>query len=152
MQLEKGLASTLHSKVEPGAEDENEKVGVGLLVGLEGPPTIVVCGTTVNDREAGVGSTLPAASIAWTSKLWGPSRSSEVVVGDVQGSYGLPSTLQANVEPGFDDVNAKVGVALLVLPDGPPVIVVSGAAADAGDAEDMNRAPTASATILLGFI
>ncbi len=55
-----------HLKLEPGSDEENVKVGTGLLVGSEGPATIVVCGTTVKEREAGVGSTWPAGSVART--------------------------------------------------------------------------------------
>ena len=52
------------------------KVGVGSLVGPEGPASICVCGavvSTVKLREAGVGSVLPAESVARTSKVWEPS-------------------------------------------------------------------------------
>jgi hypothetical protein len=54
----------LHRKLEPSTDEENQKAGVGLLVGLEGPKSIAVCGTTVNERVAGVGSTLPSWSVA----------------------------------------------------------------------------------------
>jgi hypothetical protein len=75
-----------------------------------------------------------------------------VVVGDAQDPKERESTLQANVEPGFDEVKLKVGVESLVSPAGPPVIVVSGGAAFAvaGGAKTMKS--TASAEILLGVI
>jgi hypothetical protein len=60
--------------------------------------------------------------------------------------------LQANVEPGFDEVKLKVGVWSLVSPAGPPVIVVFGGAAKAGAARHMNSAPVASTAIVLGPI
>ena len=38
------LESILHSKLEPGSEEEKAKVGVASLVGPEGPESIVVLG------------------------------------------------------------------------------------------------------------
>ena len=40
--------SSLHSKLEPGSLEENSKVGVESLVGLEGPEVIVVSGGVVS--------------------------------------------------------------------------------------------------------
>ncbi len=39
-----------------------------------------------------------------------------------------PSSLHSNVEPASDDVNVNDGDVTFVVPVGPPVIVVSGAA------------------------
>ncbi len=39
---------------------------------------------TVKEREAGVESTYPAGSVARTKKVWEPSASSEVVLGETQ--------------------------------------------------------------------
>ena len=69
-------ASTRHSNVEPASVAVNEKLGVVSLVTPLGPAVIVVSGavvSTVNDRLAGVGSMLPAGSIARTSKVCAPS-------------------------------------------------------------------------------
>ncbi len=52
------------------------KLGLGLVVGPEGPESIERLGatvSTVNARLAGLASTLPAASVARTSTLWAPS-------------------------------------------------------------------------------
>ena len=42
LQGANGLESILHAKLEPGFEDEKVKTGVGLLVGPEGPESILV--------------------------------------------------------------------------------------------------------------
>jgi hypothetical protein len=70
------LPSRLHSKEEPASEDENEKLADVALVLPEGPPVIVVSGAAVSIvhvRDAGSGSTLPAASVARTSKVCEPA-------------------------------------------------------------------------------
>ena len=64
----------------------NVNVGVLSLVAPAGPPVIVVSGAAVsivNERLAGVGSTLPAASIACTSNVCAPSVSAAVVNGEL---------------------------------------------------------------------
>jgi hypothetical protein len=76
LQKEKAAESKRHWKLEPGSLEAKAKVGVRSLVGPEGPAVIVVSGaavSTVKELVAGVGSVLPAASVALTSKLWGPS-------------------------------------------------------------------------------
>jgi hypothetical protein len=77
-------------------------------------------------RTAGVGSPLPAASMAPTSKLWGPSVKEVRVFGLGQGVAGPESTLHWKLEPGSLDENAKLGVGSVVGPLGPESIVVSG--------------------------
>ena len=70
------VESRRHSKLEPGLEDSNSKLGEALLVGPAGPAVIVVSGAAVSivkELAAGLGSTLPTASLARTSKLWAPS-------------------------------------------------------------------------------
>ena len=72
------LESSLHSKLEPGSEEEKLKLGAGLLVAPLGPPTIVVFGgavSTVKLRDAGVASVLLRGSVDRTSKVWEPSGS-----------------------------------------------------------------------------
>ena len=62
--------------MEPGSLDENSKVGAGLPLGSLGATSMVVCGATVStvqEKVAGVGSTLPAASVARTWNVWLPS-------------------------------------------------------------------------------
>ena len=66
----KAPPSRLHSKLEPGSEEEKPKEGSLLAVGPEGPESIVVCGAAVSiviETLAGLGSTLPAGSMARTS-------------------------------------------------------------------------------------
>ena len=68
--------SSRHSKVEEPSLEVNEKVAPVAFVGFDGLPVIVVFGavvSTVHANEAGERSTLPAASVARTSKVWGPS-------------------------------------------------------------------------------
>ena len=101
-----------------------------------GPPVIVVSGaavSTVNDRDAGVASTLPAASVARTRNVYAPSASEPRMRGDVHGpnvptAAPGPSRRHSNVEPASELVNVNVAVLTLIGPVGPPVIVVSGAA------------------------
>src|SRR5690349_10913147 len=100
-------------------------------------PTMVHCGSTVNVAAAAVGSVFPAASVARTSNVCGPSVSCVVVYGDEQLWNGAASTRHARVEPDSLEANANVGVESLVTtpecgrrskspgwncPDGPAVI------------------------------
>ena len=102
-----------------------------LVVVAGGPESIVVCGafvSTVNERLAGVGSTLPAASHARTSNVYAPSASAEVVCGETQVANAAAPTRHSKVDAGSLE-NANVGVESLVGPLGPESIVVSGAVA-----------------------
>jgi hypothetical protein len=68
--------SSRHSKLEPASFEEKLNVGLALATTPVGPESIWDCGatvSTVNEREAEVVSVLPAASVARTSKVWGPS-------------------------------------------------------------------------------
>ena len=76
------------------------KAGELLLVGPLGPLSIVVSGgvvSTVNVRVAGVGSTLPAWSIARTLNVWSPSASVVTPYGDEHAWNAPPSSLHSNV-------------------------------------------------------
>jgi hypothetical protein len=76
VQAANGAPSTEHSKVAVLSGDENVNVGVGSLDGLVGVVSITVSGARVSTLHAcvaGVGSVLPVASIALTSKVWEPS-------------------------------------------------------------------------------
>ncbi len=84
--------------------------------------------STVNARDAGVGSTFPAVSVARTSKVCAPSASDPVVSGVEQEPHAPPSTRHSKLEPAWLAENANVGVASLVGPEGPLSIVVFGAA------------------------
>ena len=58
--------------------------------------------------------------------MCGPLASVAVVCGDVQAPNTAPSIRHSNVPPSPDE-NVNVGVASVIVPDGPESIVVSGA-------------------------
>ena len=106
----------------------NEKLAAGSFDGSVGCAVIVVSGevvSTVQVKLAGVGSVLPAASIASTANVCVPSVRPESVRGDEQAPYGAPSSEHWNDEPGSDDANEKLDEPLDGS-DGCAVIVVSG--------------------------
>ncbi len=108
VQLAKFPPSRLHWKVAFGSFEENVKVGVGSAVAPDGPVSIVVSGgipSTTMFRESGVGSMLPAASIARTSKVWGPSLRFAVVKGVVQAAKAAASTRHWKVAVGSFEEN-----------------------------------------------
>jgi hypothetical protein len=73
--------------VEPASLAENEKLAAVAVVGLEGAVLMVVLGGVVSMAQecvAGVGSTLPAESIALTPNVCEPSARPEYARGDVQ--------------------------------------------------------------------
>jgi hypothetical protein len=75
---------------------------------------------------------LPAASLARTAALCGPSASVAVVHGLVQSVHDPESRRHWKVEPPSDEVKANVGVASVVIPLGPEPIVVFGAVVSVG--------------------
>src|SRR6185437_2661092 len=81
-------------------------------------------------RVAGLGSVLPAGSVARTSKTWAPEARSLAGVwllpAPEQGPNGAESKRHWKLEPGSEEEKPKVGVASLVEPEGPESIVVSG--------------------------
>ncbi len=79
VQRLKAASSRAHSYVAISSFDEKVNVADVLLARSAGPASIVVSGavvSTVQSWLAGVGSALPAASMARTSKAWAPSGSS----------------------------------------------------------------------------
>ena len=61
-----------------GSVEEKVKVALAEAIVPEGPESIEVSGgivSTLQAWEAGEASALPAASVAATSKVWGPSES-----------------------------------------------------------------------------
>ena len=121
---------TKHSNVEPGSVEVNVNVGVLSLVNPVGPPVIVVSGTTestVNVRLAGVGSMLPAVSMARSSKVCSPSVRTTSSTGETHAANGLSSNRHSNEATPTAASKEKIGVLSVVRPDGPLVIVVSGA-------------------------
>ena len=81
-QALKAALSSLHWKVEFASEEEKANVALFCFMVPEGPESMVVfggvvsCGgggtSTVKVLEAEVASTLPAPSVALTSKVWEP--------------------------------------------------------------------------------
>ena len=98
--------------------------------------------STVIAREAGVGSTFPAGSVARASKVWAPSASDAVVWAELQEPQAPASTRHSKLEPAWVDEKANVGVASFVGPDGPLSMVVFGAAVSTVNARDAGVAST----------
>lgn len=125
--------STLHWKVDPASLEVNANVAVGVVIvdPSAGPEVIVVSGgvaSTVNVRVAGVGSGLPAGSVATTEKVWAPSDNGPIESGERHGAEAPPSMEHANVDPASVEPNSKVAVETVTVDPsaGPAVIVVSG--------------------------
>ena len=122
-------ASTLHWKLELGLLEEKVIVGVGSFEAAGGGVSIVVCGGTVSTEKfarAASGSTLPSASVARTSKLWGPSARAARVIGLVQGVKAPASTLHWKLELGLLEEKLIVGVGSFEAAGGGVSIVVCG--------------------------
>src|SRR5215212_7232545 len=81
----------------------------------------------VHVRLAGVLSVLPIASVARTWKVCDPFVNPEYAFGEVQALKAAPSRLQVKVEPVSVAVKLKLAAVLATVPDGPTVMVVSGA-------------------------
>jgi hypothetical protein len=78
VQAAKAAPSRLQANVEPASVDVKLKLGAVELLGLLGLAVIVVSGAVksiVHVKLAGVGSTLPAGSVARTWKVWLPAAS-----------------------------------------------------------------------------
>ena len=118
----------MHSKL-PGSFEVNENdadVAFVCAAGSGGVSDVVGSVTsTVQVREAGLPSALPAGSTALTWKVCSPSLRPERLCGLVQAAKAPPSSLHSKV-PDSLDVKAKFADVELTLPLG-PVIDVSGA-------------------------
>jgi hypothetical protein len=84
--------------------------------------------STVQVRTAGVGSVLPAGSVALTSKVCPPSARALYVTPLVQDTKTPVSSLHSKLLPASLAVNVNVALVSLVAPKGPVAIAVSGAA------------------------
>ena len=127
VQAVNASVSTRHWKLAPDSLP-NANVAVGSPVRPSGPALIVVWGalvSTVMVRLAGLASVLPAASVARTSKVWGPSVSAAVVCGELQAVSAAESTRHSNVALDSEE-NSNVGVESPVSPLAPVSMVVSG--------------------------
>ena len=115
----------------PGSSRVNVKLPVLSFVGSAGNVAIVVSGVDASMVQlcvSGLGSVLPAGSIARTSNVCGPLASVAVWNGVVQGANAPASTLHSNVEPTCVDVNWKSPVASVLGFASAAVIVVFGGA------------------------
>ena len=108
-----------------------ENVSVTLEPATETPSMVVSGGTvsTFHERVAGLVSILPAASVARTVNACCPSARFEWTRGEEQGVRGSPSSAHWKVTPVSFELNPKLAFAEFQTPDGPEVMVVSGAAA-----------------------
>src|ERR671918_493507 len=94
-----------------------------------GSPQSAATPSIVQVRLAGESSTLPAMSVARTSRRCSPFPSPNRWLGDVQAANGAPSNEQGKVDPGSLGENSKVAEPTPVVPDGPASMEVSGAVA-----------------------
>src|SRR3954454_13481326 len=129
-QAAKAAPSRLHSNPAPSWSAVNENTGDASCVSPDGPPVIVVSGgvpvVTINERVAGVASNA-SLETARMSTVCVPSASAGVVYCVAQAANGRASTRHSKLAPAVPEENVNVGVASVVSPLGPPVIVVSGA-------------------------
>jgi hypothetical protein len=95
--------------------------GVGLVVG--------VGAVMVQLWLGGPGSTLPAESVARTLKLCAPWARELKDSGETQAVHAPPSSRQAKLEPGFDEVKLKLALVAVLDAAGPAVIDVVGGVA-----------------------
>jgi hypothetical protein len=126
----KDAPSSAHLNPEPDSDDVNVKVADVRFVVAGGLPVIVVSGAVVSIvhvRLAGLGSTLPAASVALTWKVWLVAARPVYVRPLVQEVNVAVSSAHWKVEPDSVDVNVNVAPVAFVGFVGLPVIVVSGA-------------------------
>jgi hypothetical protein len=80
---------------------------------------------------AGVGSTLPARSVATTVKVWSPGARSEYSIGVLHSASGSASSLHSKVEPA-SAANVKAAIVAPVWALGPERIRVSGGVVSGG--------------------
>src|SRR5205809_830149 len=99
---------------------------VQLLKSPLSKPSVKATGSTVQVRLAGVASTLPAGSVAWTWKVCGPSPRPLRPAGEVHAARAPPSSPHRNVVPASFDEKEKVAAASLTSGFGPALIVVCG--------------------------
>src|SRR5437762_684959 len=84
--------------------------------------------STVNVTDAGVGSVFAAVSVDRTEKVCVPSSSRPDRYGDEQETYVSSSRAHSKVACASPDAKPITGRLSVVGSDGPPTIVVSGAA------------------------
>ena len=114
-------------KVDPFLVEVKLKLAEVVVTVPDGPAVMVVSGglTTVQLWLAGMGSTLPVASVARTWNVCAPLARRVYVTGEVQLVKDPLSSLQAKVAVSVA-VKVKLAVVEPAVPVGPEVIVVSG--------------------------
>ena len=116
--------------VEPVSLEEKVRLAEPVATSAAGPPPMVVLGATVSTvqvRVASLASTLPAASVARTRKVWLPSASPLSARGEVQLCQAPESSLHSNVAASSSESKPTLAEADATVPLGPDSIVVSGA-------------------------
>src|ERR687895_48747 len=91
-----------------------------------GSPQSAATPSIVQVRLAGESSTLPAMSVARTSRRCSPPARPNWWWGDAQAANGAPSSEHSKVDPGSLAENSNVADPSLVVPVGPPSMDVSG--------------------------
>jgi hypothetical protein len=127
----KAAPSSAHWKLEPVSVEVKLKLALVLVLGFAGEALIDVSGAvvstlTVHECEAGVASTLPAASRARTWNVCGPFARPLYVCGLVHAVNAAPSSEHSNVAPA-SLVKVKLAELEVLVAPGPVPIVVSGA-------------------------
>ena len=87
----------------------------------------VVSSTTDHAYSAGDASVFPAASVAWTANVCGPTSNPVRSTGDVHAANAAASNEHSNVAPASLAENTNVAVVLVVEAAGPERTVVFGA-------------------------
>ena len=132
--------------------DVFEGVAVGVSVGVS--VGVGIATSTVQVWIAGVGSLLPAVSVAVTWNVCEPLTRLLKVWGEPQSSISSPSMKQM-YETASPDENVKVAESLFTMPEGPESMVVSGAVLStvttlALEVVELNPKSTARAVKLTG--
>ena len=86
---------------------------------------------------AGVASVLPAGSVALASNVCSPVDNPEYAFGELQELKLPPSRRHSNVDPASLEEKVKEALVLVVVPDGPSPIVVSGGVLSAGGVDPL---------------
>ena len=71
---------------------------------------------TAQVRVAGIGSVLPAESVAHTSKVWEPLRKPVYLVGDTQALKATASSLRSEMEFGSEEEKVNIASFCFTVP------------------------------------
>jgi hypothetical protein len=133
VQAAKAAPSRAHWKLEPPSLEVKPKLALELVLKAGGPAVMVVFGGAVSAGDwivqvwlAGVGSVLPAGSVARTWKVWEPSARAVYSCGLAQGAKAASSRAHWKLEPASLEVKPKLALVLVVDVGGAAVMVVFG--------------------------